>query len=51
MMEVKENVSNIIMSSRYFALIMLQSGINIYTYDGKHQSNPKTPNIKCNYTH
>ncbi|EGR33781.1 intraflagellar transport protein, putative [Ichthyophthirius multifiliis] len=44
--DIKEAVSLIIQSPRYFCLVQAIQGIVIYSYEGRKISNPKIPGIK-----
>ena len=45
--DLKDSVSLIIQSPKYFCLVESSNGLMIYNYEGKHVSNPKIPGAKC----
>lgn len=46
--DLKDSVSFILQSPKYFCLIENTNGIMVYNYDGKMVSNPKITGAKCN---
>lgn len=47
--DLKDSVSLIIQSPKYFCLVESSNGLMIYNYEGKHVSNPKIPGAKFEY--
>ena len=47
--DLKDSVSFILQSPKYFCLIENTNGIMVYNYDGKLVSNPKIAGAKCKY--
>ena len=47
--DLKDSVSIIIQSSKYFCLVESTNGIMIYNYEGKLISNPKIAGTKCTF--
>lgn len=45
--DLKDSVSFIIQSAKYFCLLESTNGIMIYNYEGKLISNPKIAGAKC----
>lgn len=45
--DLKDSVSLILQSPKYFCLIENTNGIKVYNYDGKEVSNPKITGAKC----
>jgi intraflagellar transport protein 80 len=45
--DLKDSVSSILQSQKYFCLIENTNGIMVYNYDGKLVSNPKITGAKC----
>ena len=47
--DLKDSVSFILQSPKYFCLVESTNGIMIYNYDGKLVSNPKIAGAKCTF--
>ena len=47
--DLKDSVSLIIQSPKYFCLVESSNGLMIYNYEGKLISNPKIPGAKCKF--
>lgn len=45
--DLKDSVSFILQSPKYFCLVESTNGLMIYNYDGKMVSNPKIAGAKC----
>ena len=48
-MDVKDSVLKIIQGAKYFALIDISQGFNIYTYECKLAASPKYPGMRVEY--
>jgi intraflagellar transport protein 80 len=47
--DLKDSVSMVVQCEKYFLMVDLSSGIQIYTYDGRLQSNPKFQGLRTEF--
>ncbi|OMJ95505.1 hypothetical protein SteCoe_1102 [Stentor coeruleus] len=48
-MDIRESASLIVLSSKYFSIVDISNGIQIFNYEGKQMSNPKFSGLRVEF--
>ena len=49
MMDIREPATLIVLASKYFALVDISNGIQVYNYEGRQMSNPKFSGLRVEF--